>query len=546
MSRSQRYQGVTDRPDKYPDGYADTAQLELRGISKSFPGIRANDAISMAIAPGEIHALIGENGAGKSTLVKIIYGILQADSGQILWQGKKVCIASPKAARRLGIGMVFQHFSLFESLTVGENIELGMDGAQPRHQLARRITEIEERYALPLDITRHVAELSVGEKQRVEIIRCLLQDPKLLIMDEPTSVLTPGEITILFDTLRTLADEGCSILFISHKLEEVRSLCHNATILRGGKVAGTCDPRRESAAGMAAMMIGSALVRPKAIEREPGETRLQLRKLSLERLSPFETPLRDINLEVRSGEIVGIAGVAGNGQKALAAALAGEIPCSDAGMICLHGQPIGRASPRRRRILGMAFAPEERLGQGAVPGMSLTENALLTGYNRLGLVKLGLMRRAAASRFTDEVRERFAVKSTSAHAYADSLSGGNLQKFIMGREILQNPDVLIASQPTWGIDSGAESAIHQALMDLARQGCAVMIISQDLDELLALCNRLGVLYGGHLSEVRPVRELNREAIGLAMGGAPGMDGGAGAAKRTEAEKAKAKDERLAS
>jgi general nucleoside transport system ATP-binding protein len=503
---------------------ASLPRLELRSISKRYPGgVLANDEVGFAVMPGEIHALLGENGAGKSTLVKIIYGVLQGDTGSIHWNGCEVAIASPKEARRLGIGMVFQHFSLFEAMTVLENIALGVDDAGDLRALAARIVEVSRAYGLPLDPGRHVHALSVGVRQRIEIVRCLLQNPKLLIMDEPTSVLTPQEVERLFATLRQLAAEGCSILYISHKLEEIRALCHRATILRQGRVVAECAPARETARSMAERMIGSELigaVRPST--RAPGAPRLVVDGLSLAAEQPFGTGLENIAFEVLGGEIFGIAGVAGNGQNELLAALAGERTVDRPETIRIDGHAVGRLDARARRSLGLACVPEERQGHGAVADMTLVENAVLSGYDRMDLLAAGFVREGAAARYAQSVVERFRVVTSGIEAAASSLSGGNLQKFIVGREILQNPGVLVASQPTWGVDAGAAAAIHQALSDLAASGAAVLIISQDLDELLTLTDRLAVINEGVLSPPLVTRDAKVEEIGLLMGGLHGL------------------------
>ena len=494
-------------------------RLELRGITKRFPGCLANDAVDLVLKPGEIHALLGENGAGKSTLVKIIYGVLHADAGQILWQGEEVTIPDPAGARRLGIGMVFQHFSLFDTLTVAENISLGLEKPGPMDALSRRIAEVSERYGLSLDPRRHVHNLSVGERQRVEIVRCLLQDPKLLIMDEPTSVLTPQEATRLFETLRVLAAEGCTILYISHKLEEIRALCDTATVLRGGRVVGSCDPRKETARSLAEMMIGTELSTPERLPQGvAGAPKLQVRHLSTTSDNPFATNLKDISFDVRAGEILGIAGVAGNGQAELMAALSGEELVPDPKAVSIEGRPVGHLGPRERRQLGLAFVPEERLGRGAVPELSLSENALLSGYAREPLVRSGLVHFGRARSYAERIIGAFNVVTHGHRAEARSLSGGNLQKFIIGREILQKPRLLVVGQPTWGVDAGAAAAIHRALMALAQDGAAVLVISQDLDELFVLSDRIAVLFHGHLSESRPTHQSSVEEIGLLMGG----------------------------
>src|SRR6266853_5695288 len=305
---------------------ATAARLELRGIRKSYPSIVANDHVDLTVEPGEIHAVLGENGAGKSTLMKIIYGVVKPDAGEVRWEGSPVTVANPAHARELGIGMVFQHFSLFETLTVVENVALALPGKPELDELAQRITQVSERYGLPVDPRRLVHSLSVGERQRVEIVRCLLVNPKLLIMDEPTSVLTPQAVRKLFETLRQLSAEGCSILYISHKLDEIQELCTNATVLRAGQVTGHCDPRRETPKSMARMMIGKDLPHPQHGESKPGVARLVVAGLTQEPDDPFGTHLKDIHLTVRSGEIVGIAGVSGNGQQEFLAAVSGEEP----------------------------------------------------------------------------------------------------------------------------------------------------------------------------------------------------------------------------
>ncbi len=494
-----------------------TALLAVRGITKRFPGVVANDGVTFEVQPGEIHALLGENGAGKSTLVKMIYGVMRPDEGEMALDGRLFAPHSPGEARATGVGLVFQHFSLFEALTVGENVALGLPADQAGRGLAERIRRVSAGYGLPLEPSRRVGELSVGERQRVEIVRCLLQSPRLLIMDEPTSVLTPQEVEVLFRTLRQLRDEGVAILYISHKLEEIRALCTSATVLRGGRVVGSCDPREETAKGLAEMMIGRELAAPGAPAGSAGEVRLELAGLSLASDAQFGVSLRDISLELRAGEVLGVAGVAGNGQDELVLALAGEARVAP-GMIRLGGEPVGQLGPTRRRRLGLNVAPEERLGHAAAPEMSLSENGLLSARTRMGLAGRGFLRLGAARRFAEKVISGFDVRTPGPGAAARSLSGGNLQKYVIGREVLQQPRVLVVSQPTWGVDAGAAQAIRQALRDLAAQGTAVMVISQDLDELMEISNRFAVIAGGRLSAPRAAGETSVEEIGLLMGG----------------------------
>ncbi len=495
------------------------ARLRLANISKAYAAVVANRDISLGIGPGEIHALLGENGAGKSTLVKIIYGVVHPDEGGIFWEGDAVAIADPNAARALGIGMVFQHFSLFESLTVAENIALGLGAQESIAALTLRIGEISRRYGLAVEPTRHVHHLSVGERQRVEIVRCLLQSPRLLIMDEPTSVLTPQEAQGLFDVLRRLASEGCSILYISHKLEEIKALCEHATVLRGGRVVGECDPRIASEQQMAEMMIGGALpVAHRPAPAAEGKPCLIVDRLSLPADEPFGTHLRDIAFTLRAGEILGIAGVAGNGQKELLHVLAGERLAPSAAAIRVIDTAAGRLGPTARRRLGLAFIPEERLGRGAVAEFALAENALLTAWQHGGLVRGGLIRFAAVQRYAADIIARFRVVAAGTEARGDSLSGGNMQKFIVGREVGTSPRVLLAAHPTWGVDIGAALAIRQALMDLAAGGAGVLVVSEDLAELFEISDRIAVLSGGRLSPPRRTHDTTVEEVGLLMGG----------------------------
>ncbi len=495
-------------------------RLSLRGVTKAFPGIVANAGIDLDLAQGEIHALLGENGAGKSTLVKIVYGVLRADAGSIAWEGRPVSIASPAEARALGIGMVFQHFSLFDSLSVLENVALAMDRPEKPAALAGRIRAVSERYGLLIDPDRIVQDLSVGERQRVEIVRCLLQNPRLLIMDEPTSVLTPQEADTLFDTLRRLVAEGCTILYISHKLDEIRALCHRATVLRAGKVVAACDPRDATSRDLARLMIGDELA---AVERRAGpglgEVRLVVDHLTMAADSPFGTDLKDVSLKVTAGEILGIAGVAGNGQNTLMAALSGERPAARGEAVRIQGRAVGHLGPRERRDIGLAVVPEERLGRGTVPELSLADNALLSSYRHGQLVRRGFVDHRGASGLAGRIIDAFGVVAGGgARSVARSLSGGNLQKFIIGREMMQKPRLLVASHPTWGVDAGAAAAIHRALLDLRDEGAGILVISQDLDELFTISDRIAVMCAGRLSAALPAHEVSLEQVGLLMGG----------------------------
>ena len=495
-------------------------RLALRGITKRYPAVVANDSVDLVVAPGEIHAVLGENGAGKSTLMKIVYGAVRPDAGTVAWNGSPVEVASPAAARALGISMVYQHFSLFDTLTAAENVWLGLDKALSLATVTARIREVSGAYGLPVDPLRPVHTLSVGERQRVEIVRALLGAPQLLILDEPTSVLTPQAVQTLFATLRRLADEGCSILYISHKLDEIRTLCHACTVLRGGRVTGRVDPRTETNAGLSRLMIGAEPPRLGHRATRAGEVVLAVRGLTLPRADPFGTSLEAIDLEVRAGEIVGVAGVSGNGQQELLQVLSGESAMDGAraprGTVSLFGTDIGRAGPRARRRLGLHSVPEERLGRGAVPTLSLAENTLLTRTRAVG--RGGWIRSGQVQALARSLIGRFGVKAGGPGAAARSLSGGNLQKFIVGREIDAGPKLLVVAQPTWGVDVGAAAQIRAELLALRDAGSAVLVVSEELDELFEIADRLVVIAGGRVSPSVPTAEATIETVGQWMSG----------------------------
>jgi simple sugar transport system ATP-binding protein len=494
------------------------ALLRLTGITKRYPAVVANDGVDLEVPPGQIHAVLGENGAGKSTLMKVIYGSVTPDSGTIAWRGRPVTIRSPAEARALGIGMVHQHFSLFDTLTAVENVSLAVPGSQS--ELARRITDAAYRFGLAVDPHAPVQAMSVGERQRIEILRCILQEPRLLIMDEPTSVLPPQGVARLFETLRALAKDGVGILFISHKLEEIRSLCDVATVMRGGRVAGVVDPKRESARTLTRLMIGRDIAPPvRAAAAEPGAPMLEIDGLDMPGDHPFATSLKAVRLTLRAGEITGVAGVSGNGQDALTRALSGERPLSgrDSGRIRLDGAPIGALGPGARRKAGLHFIPEERLGRGAVPLHTLSENAALTAWQG-GLARWGFLRLGARRKMADDTIAGMDVRCGGAEATAQSLSGGNLQKYIVGRELASRPKVLIAAQPTWGVDVGAAAEIRRRLVALKETGAAVLVISEELEELFEVCDRLVVMFRGRVSAPVDAAATDIDHVGLAMAG----------------------------
>ena len=495
--------------------------LEAEDIVKRFGEFTANDRVTLRLRPGEIHALLGENGAGKSTLVKIIYGALQPTAGRLRWRDETVTVPNPGAARRLGIGMVFQHFSLFDALTVVENIALAVPGPFDPNALAERVARVSREYGLPLEPTALVADLPVGVRQRIEVVRCLLQEPRLLIMDEPTAVLTPQEARQLFVTLRRLADEGCAVLYISHRLEEVRQLCHRATILRQGRVVANVDPRAETAASLARLMVGADVQSVNVEARESsGPAALTVSDLSLPAVGPFGVPLHKVSLQVRSGEVTAVAGVAGNGQSELFEILSGERLAPTPESVTITGRPCGIRDITERRRLGAAFVPEERLGHSAVPGFNLWENLLLTRHaSGDDLVRTGFINGGRTRALAARVTKRFDVRSGRHDQEANALSGGNLQKFVVGRELDRKPRVLVINQPTWGVDAGAAALIRQALVDRAREGAAVLVISQDLDEIFEIADRIAVISRGTLSDTYPADGIDRERIGLLMAGA---------------------------
>lgn len=509
--------------------------LAVRSLTKLFGSFAACNGIDLEIQPGEIHALLGENGAGKSTLVKMLFGVLAPSAGDILWKGESVRIPSPGAARRLGIGMVFQHFSLFEALTVAENIALSLSPGISLSKVADEASRLSHLYGLPLDPNAHVADLSVGERQRIEIVRALLQNPELIILDEPTSVLTPQEADRLFETLAKLKAEGRSVLYISHRLEEVQRICDRATVLRHGKVTGACDPRKETPASLARMMVGSDVASVStAGTNTKGEVLLEARHLSVPSRTPFAVALKDVCLKVRGGEVLAIAGVAGNGQGELFDALSGEYPVADASAVFIRGKGAGNLGITARRLMGAGFVPEERHGHAAVPGLPLSDNLVLARNQSdrktfLSGGVLGIIRHTVVRLASRRISESMDVRKSGENPVAGSLSGGNLQKYIVGRELDRQPAVLIVNQPTWGVDAGAASRIRQALVDLAKAGSAVLVISQDLDEIFEVATEIAVISEGRLSDAYPAQAMTREKIGLLMGGMHGKTEGEEAA-----------------
>tara|TARA_B110000967_G_scaffold179954_1_gene195868 strand:+ start:543 stop:2105 length:1563 start_codon:yes stop_codon:yes gene_type:complete len=492
-------------------------------ISKFFGNFQANNNIDISISKGEIHALLGENGAGKSTLVKIFYGVLEPDSGTLEINNKQVDISSPNLARSHGIGMVFQHFSLFPALNVAENILIALDNKISFKQLILDITSLSNKWELSIDPLKQVNELSVGEQQRVEIIRCLMQNPKLLIMDEPTSVLTPQEIVSLFKILKKLSQSGCSILYISHKLEEIIELADKVTVLKSGKSIATIDAKKTTTSFLAETMVGKEIVKLKKISKKHHikDVALQLNNLNKQKENHFGTTLKNINLTVHYGEIIGIAGIAGNGQVELMEALTGESVCNNDNEILLDNKSIGYKNVTLRRALGIETIPEERNYHATVPSLKLNENVFLTFYYKYYETKNFFSRLFINPQNSLDqsikIIEKNDVRCPEKNPFANQLSGGNLQKFILGRSLASNPKVAIFSQPTWGVDIGAATSIRQKLLDLAHNGKAVIVISQDLEEIFQLSDKIAVINNGNLSDIRYVKNITARDVGILMG-----------------------------
>ena len=488
-----------------------TPRLALCDITKRYGSTLANDSVSLAVMPGEVLALLGENGAGKSTLMKVVYGVTQPDAGTIAVDDVTVDIDSPRRARALGIAMVFQQFALFDSLSVLQNVALGLPAA-PLVAIESRVLELAARYGLEIAPERNVHDLSIGERQRIEILRALMSSPRVLILDEPTSVLTPQATERLFDTLRELSADGVSVIFISHKLHEVRRLATRCVVMRAGKVVGEVDPRSESDASLARLMLGAEPLPIAAHESPAGGVALAVDRLSF--VGSDQWNLDRVSFEVRIGEIVGIAGISGNGQQALMAALAGEL-LVEAAAVQLFGQAVGRLNTAQRRALGLRYVPEQRLGHAVVAGMTLSDNALLTD---LSLQSSRVLNIDKASARAAQIVQRFGVR-TATSARIETLSGGNLQKFIAGREMLAAPRVLLLDQPTSGVDAGSAAAIRNELIVLRASGCAIVVVSEELDELYQLADRVMVMAGGRLSPSRALQQIDMAELGRWMSGA---------------------------
>lgn len=499
-------------------------QLEMRKIVKHFPGVLACDQVNFDVRAGEVHALLGENGAGKSTLMKILYGLYQPDEGEIYLNGQPVHIGSPTDAINLGIGMIHQHFMLVDTLTVRENVALGLPSSRGAlldlDRVEARIRELSQTYGLQIDPRAPVWTLAVGERQRVEIIKALYRGASLLILDEPTAVLTPQEVDDLFVTLKQMAQEGHSLIFISHKLHEVITISNRITVLRAGQLVGSTANAGMTRAQLARMMVGrDVLLERQRTAVEQGAVRLTLQNVSALGITG-QPALRDVSLEIRAGEVLGIAGVSGNGQRELAETIAGLCPVTK-GSIHLGETAITHWSAGKRTAAGLAYIPEERMHDGVIQEFTVAENLILQDHSRPPFSRRTFLDfKAITARSWQLVRD-FQVKTPTIATKIKSLSGGNIQKVIMARELARQPRVLVAAQPTRGVDIGATEYIHQRLLEQRAHGTATLLISEDLDEILALCDRIAVLYEGRLMGIVEHSQATAERLGLLMAGVAG-------------------------
>ncbi len=503
-----------------PSGHTRIDSAELRGIVKRFPGVLANDHVDFEVRAGEIHALLGENGAGKSTLMKVLYGLYRQDEGQIFINGQLVDLKSPSDALAQGIGMIHQHFMLVQTLTVAENVALGMKSAASRLDLAdvkKRLLELSAIYGLKINPDAYIWQLSVGEQQRVEIVKALYRGGALLILDEPTAVLTPQEVDELFVTLKQMREQGHALIFISHKLYEVQELCDRITVMRDGKVVDTVPNDGIEQRTLARMMVGRDVkLQPDRPEVSVGEVRLSVKSLNVNNDQDLPA-LRDITMQIHAGEIVGIAGVSGNGQRELAETIAGLRP-AESGEIWLGDEPILESQVSDRLKAGLSYIPEERNRHGTIGVFSVAENMILQNHADAPFANNIFFDFNAISSHTENLIQVFNIKTPSQQTPVKNLSGGNVQKLILARELSRNPSLLIAAQPTRGVDISATEYIRRVLMQQRSEGVAILLISEDLDEIMALSDRIVVLYEGEIMGIVDRADADVETLGLMMAG----------------------------
>jgi len=491
--------------------------LKISNVTKIYPGCIANDNISLEFESGKIYALLGENGAGKSTLVKILSGVIMPDDGQIFLNNKALKLNSPIDAKKNKIGMVFQHFNLFETLSVFENLII--DSNETRENLRKKIKSTMEKYNFSIDLDIPVLNLSAGQKQKVEIIRCLIRNPEVLIMDEPTSVLTEQETSELFSSLRQFSMEGILIIYITHKLKEVMSLCDDVAVMRKGQLVSVSKIKDEKIETLANKMVGQNLknIKKKITKKKVSENLIKISNLNFSSPDPFETNLKNINFELNKGECLGVAGISGNGQSELFQILSGEI-ISEKNSILLNGNPIGNLDPQQRREYLMAFSPEDRMEQAAIPQMKIFENVALNNFKSSNFFNNGLINEKKIKEHSKKILSDFSVNTNNVELKSQFLSGGNLQKLIMGRELITSPELLICFNPTWGLDVGAINYIHETLIKINEQKKSIILISTDTDELLKLSDKICVINKGKLSKIMDAENVTSEKLGLLMGG----------------------------
>jgi ABC-type uncharacterized transport system ATPase subunit len=502
-------------------GGAGAPVMTMRSVGKTFGARRVLHDVDFDLFAGEVHVLAGENGAGKSTLMKVLYGLYQPDDGEIYLNGRLVRIYSPLDAIALGIGMIHQHFMLVESLTVAENVALGLPSSRglltDLDQVSKRILELADIYGLQVVPDAYIWQLAVGQKQRVEIIKALYRGAALLILDEPTAVLTPQEVEEFFATVRQMVKDGHAVIFISHKLHEVIDISNRVTVLRDGRRIDSCDTAGCTKASLAQMMVGREVVmKPERAQLEKGEVRLATR--GLHALSDRGTPaLRGIDLDVHSGEILGVAGVSGNGQRELAEVITGLRPAAR-GQVLLEGEEVTGSSPGALTEKMMAYIPEERMRDGMIQDFTVAENLILREHQQEPYSRSGFLNLQTVAGHADELIRTFQVKTPSRETLAKSLSGGNIQKLVLARELSRRPRVLVAAQPTRGLDIGATEYVHAQLLEQRQEGTAILLISEDLDEILSLADRIAVIYEGQIMGIVDGDEATAERIGLLMAG----------------------------
>jgi ABC-type uncharacterized transport system ATPase subunit len=518
---------MTDESNLLPSGRMRIDRMEMREITKRFPGVLANDRVDFDVHTGEVHALLGENGAGKSTLMKVLYGLYAPDEGEILLNGEKVEIHSPTDAINLGIGMIHQHFMLVESLTVVENVALGLPSSRgpltDLDHVSKRIRELAGIYGLQVDPDAYVWQLSVGQKQRVEIMKALYRGAALLILDEPTAVLTPQEVEEFFATLRQMVQDGHAIIFISHKLHEVLAISNRVTVLRDGRRVDSCGIEGCTKADLARMMVGREVsMKPDKAAAQRGAARLELRNLHAES-DRGTAALRGVDLKIHSGEIVGLAGVSGNGQRELAETITGLRPLTQ-GQVLLESQDVTGQTPKVLIRKMLSYIPEERMKDGMIKDFSVAENMVLREHDQEPYARSGMLNLRNIARNADELIGKFQVKTPSRETPVKSLSGGNIQKVILAREISRQPRVLIAAQPTRGLDIGATEYVHAQLLEQRQKGTAILLISEDLDEVMGLSDRIAVIYEGQIMGVVDAETATPEQLGLLMAGVREAEG----------------------